>query len=245
MCSNQFKLNADKTHLLTVGTGERLRILQSKVEVEMDGVHLVESKEGCELMLGCQLESNLKWHVQIEDLLAKLKKRLVGLTSLKYILPYNTRNTITLGMFNSVLVYCLPLFGGCDIAEIKQIQVLQNKAAQIVSHSAPRSPRLPMYSKLKWLTVNQLITYHTLLTIFKIRKCGEPEYLAKFLKNDNRAGRIIVPNTQLSLAKKSFVWRGSEQWNLLSSQLRDSTKIGHFKRGARNWVLENIPPFLD
>ena len=40
MSRNQFKLNADKTHLLTVGTGERLRILDSKVEVEMDGVQL-------------------------------------------------------------------------------------------------------------------------------------------------------------------------------------------------------------
>ena len=36
MSSHQFKSNADKTHLLTVGTGERLRILDSKVEVEMD-----------------------------------------------------------------------------------------------------------------------------------------------------------------------------------------------------------------
>ena len=245
MGSNQFKLNVDKTHLLTVGTGERLRILDSKVEVEMDGVQLEESIEGCETMLGCELESNLKWHAQLENLLDKLKKRLVGLASLKYVVPYQTRNTLTLGMFNSVLVYCLPLFGGCDVSEIKQIQVLQNKAAQIVTHSPPRSPRLPMYSRLNWLTVNQLITYHTLLTVFKIRKSGEPEYLARYLQDDNRAGRIIVPNTQLTLAKKSFVWRGSQQWNMLSSELRNSTKIGHFKRGAKDWVVRNIPHFLD
>ena len=103
----------------------------------------------------------------------------------------------------------------------------------IITHSPLRSSRLPMYSSLNWLTVNQLITYHTLLTVFKIRKSGEPEYLARYLQDDNRAGRIIVPNTQLTLAKKSFVWRGSQQWNLLSSELRNSTKIGHFKRGAR------------
>ena len=57
-------------------------------------------------MLGCELESNLKWHAQLENLLDKLKKRLVGLASLKYVVPYQTRNTQTLGMFNSVLVYC-------------------------------------------------------------------------------------------------------------------------------------------
>ena len=174
MCSNQFKLNASKTHLLTVGTRERLNILNSRVEVTMDGVQLEESKEKCELMLGCDLEANLKWHVQVENFVKKQKKRLVGLASLKYVVPYHTRNTITLGMFNSVLVYCLPLFGGCDNAEVKAIQVLQNRAAQIVIHSPPRAERLPMFTKLKWLTVNQLITYHTLLTVFKIRQSGEP-----------------------------------------------------------------------
>ena len=245
MNANQFKLNAGKTHLMTVGTAQRLSGLEKNVEVTMDGVKLEESKQGCELMLGCQLQSNLKWHIQIEELVKKLKKRLVGLSSIKYIVPYQTRNTITLGMFNSVLVYCLPLFGGCDLTEIRQLQVLQNKAAQIVTHSPPRAERLPMYKKLNWLTVNQLITYHTLLTVFRIRQCGEPEYLASFLSDDNRAGKIIIPNTKLSLAKNSFVWRGAEHWNKLSSELRKSTKIGHFKRGAKDYVIRNVPYFSD
>ena len=245
MGSNQFKLNADKTHLMTVGTLERLRMLTTKVEVTMDEVALEESNEKCEFMLGCYLQSNLKWHEQVDNLVKKLKKRLVGLSSLKYVVPFHTRNTITLGMFNSVLVYCLPLFGGCDLGEIKQIQVLQNKAAQIVTHSPPRAERVPMYKKLNWLTVNQLIVYHTLLTVFKIRQCGEPEYLAKFLQDDNRTERIIIPNTTLSLALNSFVWRGAKQWNMLSLELRKSSKIGHFKRGVRKWVVTHVPGFLD
>jgi hypothetical protein len=66
-----------------------------------------------------------------------------------------------------------------------------------------------------WLTVNQLIVYHTLLTVCKIRHCGEPEYLAKFLQDDNRTERIIIHNTTLSLVLNSFVWRGAKQWNML------------------------------
>ena len=37
MASNQFKLNASKTHLMTVGTGERLRTLVTKVDVTAAG----------------------------------------------------------------------------------------------------------------------------------------------------------------------------------------------------------------
>ena len=112
-----------------------------------------------------------------------MKSRLVGLTTIRYIVPFHIRNTITLGIFNSVLVYCLPLFGGCNVSELKSLQVLQNIAAQLVTNSPPRSNMVVMYSKLKWLTVNQLVSYHTLLAVFKIRHSGDPEYLAPFLKN--------------------------------------------------------------
>ena len=243
MCSNQFKLNASKTHLMTVGTGERLAGLAGTVKVSMDGVQLEESIEKSEFLLGCDIQSNLKWSTQVERVLGKLRSRLVGLNNIKYIAPYHTRNTITIGIFNSILVYCLPLYGGCKVADLHSLQVLQNRAAQVVTHSPPRTHRDTMYSKLKWLTVNQLVAYHTLLTVHKIRQTGEPEYLAQFLKNDNRQDRIIIPNTTLTLAKKSFIWRGSETWNSLSLTLRKCTKIGQFKRGAKQWVMDNIPRF--
>ena len=69
-----------------------------------------------------------------------------------------------------------------------------------------------MFDKLDWLTVNQLIAYHSLLQIYKIRSSGEPEYLSQILKNDNRNGHIIIPSSDLSLAIKIFTFRGAKLW---------------------------------
>ena len=110
------------------------------------------------------------------------------------------------GLFNSVLGYCLPLFGGCNVSDIKDIQVLQNKAAQMVTHSPPRAIRNQMFDELQWLTVNQLIRYFTLLAVFRIRLAGEPEYLASSLGRDNRNGNIIIQKTNLTLFRKSFTY---------------------------------------
>ena len=112
MGSNKLKLNADKTHLLTVGTQERLSTLTSQVKLMMDGIMLQDSETKSELLLGCKIQSNLKWNLHIKYLQGKLKGRLTGLSSIKYVVPFQTRSTITIGMFNSVLGYCLPLFGG-------------------------------------------------------------------------------------------------------------------------------------
>ena len=131
------------------------------------------------------------------------------------------------------------------MGEIRDLQILQNKAAQLVTHSPPRAIRNPMYDDLDWLTVNQLVRYHTLLAVFRIRMSGEPEYFASDLCKDNRNGRVIVQNTNSTLARKSFKIRGVCQWNALPAYIRNLDKIGAFKKEMKTWIKQNVPRFLD
>ena len=131
MEANRFKINPQKTHILTVGTQNRLSHLPHKVKINMNGVQLVEDPGACELLLGCKIQANLKWNHQVSFLNSKLSKRLAALMNLKYILPYGTLKKIVEGMFNSILVYCLPLFGGCDIQYLKELQVLKTEQPRL------------------------------------------------------------------------------------------------------------------
>ena len=234
MRSNKLKLNPDKTHIMTLGTQQRLRTLGETVQVTMDDILLEEDVQKCEYLLGCSIQVNLKWQKQVSLLLEKLRKRLVGLTKLKFLAPYSIRKTITEGLFNSTLVYCLPLFGGMDNGDLKDLQIMQNKAAQIVTLSPPRADRAVMFNKLNWLSVYQLICYHSVIAVFKIRSSKEPEYLASILTKDSRNDRIIIPNLDLRVAQNSFTLRGAESWNLLPQHLRQNPKIGSFKNQLRN-----------
>ena len=245
MESNQLKLNADKTHILTLGTDRRLQIPGNKVTVVMDGVTLEESAEKAETLLGCQIQANLKWYLQVKELKSKLRKRLVGLNHIKYILPFPTRKAVSDGMFNSILVYCLPLFGGCDIQEVKELQVLQNKAARIVCHSPLRAGRKEMFDLLGWLSVKQLILYHSLLSVYRIRSSQEPEYLASRLSRENRYSNIILPKTNLSLYRHSFAYRAARDWNMLPQGLRQIRTTKNFKKELMTWVKREIPRFID
>ena len=240
MQANRFKLNADKTHFLTMGTSIRLQNMEEQLEVVMDGVRLEESVEKSEVLLGVTVQCDLKWSLQIKELTAKLKKRLAGLEKLKYVMRKDTKKNIVEGVFNSVLCYCLPLFGGCNKSEINMLQVQQNRAAQIVLSLPPRSSRDLMFDKLAWLTVQQLIAYHTLITVYRIRKSQEPEYLFGILGRDNSTGHIIMKNKQLGLYRNGFIFRGSVLWNKLPKEIRFETKMGKFKKGLRKWVFDNV-----
>ena len=112
MRSNKMKLNPEKTHLITIGTQRRLSALNRPPHIVMDGVPLHEDTAKSELLLGCIVEGNLKWNNQVSKLLEKLKKRVGGgLNSIKYICNFSSRKMFAEGIFNSVMVYCLPLFG--------------------------------------------------------------------------------------------------------------------------------------
>ena len=246
MASNNFKLNAGKTHFLVMGTSRRIDGLTEQLEVVMDGIALEESEEQSEILLGIKIVNNLEWKEQVEELVSKLKTRLGGLAKLKNIMGFANRKSIVEGVFNSVLCYCLPLFGGCNDCELKTLQVQQNKAAQIALSLPPRSQRNTMYDKLNWLTVSQLIVYHTLLSVHRIRQTEEPEYLASILGNNARqaGGRIILQKSRLELHRKSFTYRGAKQWNKLPPDLRKEPKLSKFKIRLRKWVKKNLVRFF-
>ena len=138
----------------------------------------------------------------------------------------------------------MPVWGGTDKGHIQDLQVLQNRVAEIVLNLPTRSHQNKMYDTLEWMTVNQLITYHSLVAVYKIRKNNEPEYLAKFLRNDNYRGQIIVPLTNLTLCKRSFCYRAAENWNIVPDMIRSIEKLETFKQEVKNWIKCKIPRFV-
>ena len=246
MAENQLQLNADKTHVMILGTDQRIRNLDvDQFKVQMNGVNLEESEGNHEVLLGCWIQSNLKWAKHITELSKKMKKRLVAIAHLKFVLPFQQRKLVADGLLNSVLAYCLPLFGGCTQSEVKDLQILQNKAARIVCHAPYWASRKMMFDHLDWLTVRQMVHYFTLIAVYRMEKTGEPEHFSKCFRTVNKRGSIIVKHTKLSLFKHSFRLRGSTQWNDLPMRIRNLDKLASFKKYLRQWIKENVPRFYE
>ena len=101
-----------------------------------------------------------------------------------------------------------------------------------------------MYDSSGYLTVRQLIFYHTTLSIYKIKKTKEPEYLYEILSKENIRKNIVIDNTKMKLAKNSFTIRGPENWNLIPHDIRNERVIRTFKTRLKTWILKNVPHFI-
>ena len=65
------------------------------------------------------------------------------------------------------------------------------------------------------------------------------------MSRDNRAEKIIIPNTTLTQAKNSFSYRAAAQWNKLPDFIRQTKKIGQFKTQLKKWITQNVAQFIE
>ena len=101
-----------------------------------------------------------------------------------------------------------------------------------------------------WLSVVQLGVFHSLVTIYKIFQTKSPHYLYLKLSSDCsrvlrassdsriRLGRQSQAGTEL--AKKSFKYRATRDWNMLPLEIKQARKVETFKIMLKRWVSENI-----
>ena len=83
---------------MTLGTEQKLQGIDNQLLVEMDGVNLKEAESRQELLLGCWFQSNLKWSKHVQEVCGKLKKRLVAVSCLKFVLPFHERKLVADGL---------------------------------------------------------------------------------------------------------------------------------------------------
>ena len=137
-------------------------------------------------------------------------------------------------------MYGIQLWGSCRSNLVKDLQIVQNLAARYVLKCGRSTKVEKLLEGYGWMTVNQLICFHSLLLFWKCWYRGNWTILRRNLMMDKdndfvlKKGRIQMTN--LAWKQKSVRW-----WNQLPDTVRMETGLSQFKQGLRSWVTENIP----
>ena len=257
MTNNRLKLNDDKTHLLVMSTQQKRA--RGNINVSISTPTEIIQPIKSEKLLGIYIHENMKWSEYVQDndqsLIKQLTSRLSALKLISRLASFKVRLMVGNGIFCSKLIYGIALWGGCELGLLGSLQIIQNKAARFVTrryrdedeHFIATSVIL---KQCGWLSMKQLVFYHSVVLVYKTLKFQQPQYLFEKLSsvfpcntrlaNSNAIRTADQFQPSLELTKKSFIHRATKSFNQVPGSLRQSPNVNTFQKKLKQWVMENV-----
>ena len=164
------------------------------------------------------------------------------------------------GIYLSKLIYLMPVWMGCEYYLVNALQVSLNRVARLVTKLDIYTPTSVLMQQCGWLTVRQLIAYHSLMLLDRTLKFQTPKFLFQkvSLKEqqgyntrhaaDYKAALIAAgameqagsENCKLEITRRSWCWSTVRIYNKLPPNLRAEKVKMKFKAGLKDWISKNI-----
>ena len=110
------------------------------------------------------------------------------------------------------------------------------------------TPVAELLKQCGWLSVRQLVFFHSVALIFKTLKTSYPKYIFSKLNSDFPYNTRLAQTesvrmgsqfkSKLDLTEKSFMNRATVSFNQLPATLRQIPTIEAFKKKLKVWVKE-------
>ena len=257
LVSKGLKLNDDKTHLMVMTTSQARAIRRgtmkdSSLVVIRTPTTVIHPSES-EKLLGCWLHQDMKFTEHIrnheESLLSSINKRIGALKMVGRVASFKTRKMIANGIVMSKLIYLIELWGGSSKYLLEALQKAQNRAARIVTKLDWTTHSAELLRQCGWMSVNQLVVYHSVVLVYKVMQSKSPRYLhsvflTSYSYQTKQADKKLLRQTRnmdLDISHSSFRWRAGQAFNDLPLEIRSLGKLVKFKNKARIWIKANIP----
>ena len=206
-----------------------------------------------ERLLGTTVSNDLGWSRHIRDgkksLISILTSRINALNKVASYSSFKNRKMIANGVVMSHITYLIQLYGGCSEYLLSALQVLQNRAARVVTKLDWYTPTEKLLLQCGWLSIRQMIQYHSILLLFKTKMSRKPVYMysqiSHTFQKDTRlstmGGIKDMRRFKSTRANQSFLPRTIKYWNEnLPSEIRRETKIDIFKKKLRSWIKTDV-----
>ena len=131
----------------------------------------------------------------------------------------------------------------------KALQIIQNKVARVVTKLDWSTSTKELLHQCGWLSVNQLIFYHSVLIVYKVKHSQTPKYLFSMHNSwayqhrtrQAESGLIrLIGKPKLDISKNSFRHRAANEYNQLPAEIRNCDKLATFKLKTKNWIKDNV-----
>ena len=218
-CANRMKLNGSKTQVLVLGTPALLRGMPP-VAINVMGTVIPDSR--VVKNLGVIMDTHLNFRAHIDHITAKCTGILIGLIHAKHVIPARALPTIVQALVNSVIRYCMSVYGTCTDTQLHRVQKLLNFGARVISGRRKYDHISDVLKDLRWLDAHNLVRYHRLCLVHSVDTTGRPESIADTLGDaaqhqymTRAAGNHVLPRIRTEAGRRRLCYSAVQDYDSL------------------------------
>lgn len=239
MNQNFLQLNANKTEIIVFGP-KKTRL---EVSAQLDSIALKTTDKARNL--GVVMDSDLNFNSHIKTITRSAYYHLKNIARIKGFLSKEDTEKLVHAYIFSRLDYCNGIFTGLNKKSIKQLQLIQNAAARVLTNTKKMDHITPVLKSLHWLPVCKRIDFKILLLTYKALNGLGPKYISDLLVvyeaprllRSSGTGLLCVPRVRTKKAEAAFGFYAPHLWNKLPEHLRCAQTVSAFKSGLKTLLF--------
>ena len=243
---NKLQSHSSKTKLMIIGSKQNLNNIAGDLNSSITMNNNLLSSVVSNKCLGVDIDKTLSFRIHIEDICKKICSGVGILRRIKPFVPQGSLVTLYKSLIQPYFDYCAPLWDTCDKALKDKLQILQNRAARVITgvtyHDRIRSNDL--LQLLGWGTLHVRRAKLKCILLYKVLNEDYSPCLGESfvrLTNLNRGYNLRNDETDLALPKpktnflkRSFKYSASMLWINLSLEAMTATSLRQFKQNISN-----------
>ncbi|KAF7247658.1 RNA-directed DNA polymerase from mobile element jockey [Varanus komodoensis] len=245
MRANKLKLNPDKTEVLLVGSSG---FREGDLNLVLNGVALPPRDKVRSLGVLLDPELSLEAQVTTAARSAFLQLRLIH--QLRPYLEYDCLATVTHALVTSRLDFCNALYVGLPLKTVRILQLVQNRAARLLTGTGRYVHMTPVLRQLHWLPIEVRAQFKVLVMTYKALNGLGPGYLKERLhpylpsRPLRSAGEALLrePSVReirrVATRRRAFSAVAPKLWNALPREVRLAPSLFVFRRQAKTFLFK-------
>lgn len=235
MIDNKLKINDSKTEFLVIAP-PRLQKTLSALTLRIGDCKIKQSQKAKNL--GVIFDSAMSMELQVNAICQSTNYHLRNVRNVRNLLTQDATEKLIHALITSRLDYCNSLLFGITDNKCHKLQLVQNRAARIVTMTRSSDHITPILHNLHWLPVRHRIMYKIVILTFKVLIGEGTNYLSELVKvyqpgrslRSSQQTLLVKPKVKLvSYGERSFLYASSKLWNDLPSEMRHCDNVEKFK----------------
>jgi len=187
--------------------------------------------------LGVIVDNHLKWNAHVEHINKIIRKLIFIFYQIRNILKLSLLKIIYSALIESILKYCIVVWGGLYDEHLRVLEVTQKYIIKVMMKKKRSYPSGQLFIESEIFEIRTLYAYSCMVFIHENKQNEKVEHYYNTRTRSNK--NLKIPIHRLTCCQRFVNFFGNKMYNMVSQEIRDIKNIKTFKRKLKLFVRQN------